>query len=53
METYGSDKPDLRIDLTCKDVTDLFEAAASSPFEGKTVKAVPVPNCKLTRKADR
>ena len=51
MEEYGSDKPDLRIDLKVKDVTDLLQNCGFGPFEGNTVKAVPVTNCKLARKA--
>ena len=50
LETYGSDKPDLRIDLTSKDVTALFEGTEFAPFQGKTVKAVPITDCSLTRK---
>ncbi len=50
LETYGSDKPDLRIDLTAKDVTALFEGTEFAPFQGKTVKAVPISDCSLTRK---
>ncbi len=50
LETYGSDKPDLRIDLTAKDVTALFEGTEFEPFRGKTVKAVAVSGCALTRK---
>jgi aspartyl-tRNA synthetase len=50
LETYGSDKPDLRIDLTAKDVTALFAGTEFAPFQGKTVKAVPITNCSLTRK---
>ena len=50
METYGSDKPDLRIDLTCKNVTSLFTESAFDALRGQTVKMVPVSNCKLTRK---
>ena len=50
LETYGSDKPDLRIDLTAKDVTALFKGTEFEPFRGKTVKAVPVSDCSLTRK---
>ncbi len=50
LETYGSDKPDLRIDLTAKDVTSLFEGTEFAPFQGKTVKAVPITDCSLTRK---
>ncbi|MBQ0037724.1 MAG: aspartate--tRNA ligase [Clostridiales bacterium] len=50
METYGSDKPDLRIDLTCKNVTALFENSEFEALRGKTVKMVDISNCKLTRK---
>ena len=50
METYGSDKPDLRIDLTVKDVTELMEGCGFGPFEGNTVKAVPVTDFSATRK---
>ena len=31
METYGTDKPDLRIDLTVKDVTALLENCGFGP----------------------
>ncbi len=50
LETYGSDKPDLRIDLTAKDVTSLFEGTEFAPFQNQTVKAVPITDCSLTRK---
>ena len=50
METYGSDKPDLRIDLTVKDVTELLSGCGFGPFEGNTVKAVPVTDFTATRK---
>ena len=50
METYGSDKPDLRIDLTVKDVTDLLSGCGFGPFEGNTVKAIPVTDFSATRK---
>ncbi len=50
LETYGSDKPDLRIDLTCRDVTDLVQSCGFAPFADATVKAVPVSGCALTRK---
>ena len=50
METYGSDKPDLRIDLTCKNVTFLFTESEFEALRGQTVKMVPVSDCKLTRK---
>ena len=51
MEEFGSDKPDLRIDLRVKDVTDLLKDCGFGPFEGNVIKAVPVTNCKLARKA--
>ena len=50
METYGSDKPDLRIDLTVKDVTELLSGCGFGPFEGNTVKAIPVTDFNATRK---
>ncbi len=50
MEVYGSDKPDLRIDLTVKDVTELLSGCGFGPFEGNTVKAVPVTEFSATRK---
>ncbi|MBQ7485716.1 MAG: aspartate--tRNA ligase [Oscillospiraceae bacterium] len=50
MATYGSDKPDLRIDLTCKDASALFADSAFEPLQGKTVKVVDISDCTLTRK---
>ena len=50
LATYGSDKPDLRIDLTGKDISDLFADSEFEPLKGKTVKAVPISKCSLTRK---
>ena len=51
MEEYGSDKPDLRIDLKVQDVTELLSGIGFAPFEGNVVKAVAVSNCTLARKA--
>ena len=50
LATYGSDKPDLRIDLTCKDVSELFTDCEMEALRGKTVKAIDISNCNLTRK---
>ena len=50
LAVYGTDKPDLRIDLIGKDVSDLFADTEFEPFKGKTVKAVPISSCSLTRK---
>ena len=50
MEKYGSDKPDLRIDLTVEDVTNLMNGVEFGPFEGNEVKAIKVSNFTLTRK---
>ena len=51
MERYGSDKPDLRIDLTLQDMTELVKGSEFGPFaEGNTVKAIVVDKCDLTRK---
>ena len=51
LEVYGSDKPDLRIDLTVQDVTEELHSCGFGPFEGQTVKAIVVSDCKLARKA--
>ncbi len=50
MNTYGSDKPDLRIDLRLTDVTQLLGACGFGPFEGNVVKAVKVTGFTATRK---
>ncbi|MBQ3847342.1 MAG: aspartate--tRNA ligase, partial [Clostridia bacterium] len=50
LDNYGSDKPDLRIDLTCKDISELFTDCEFDALRGKTVKAIDISNCTLTRK---
>ena len=50
LEKYGTDKPDLRIDLIATDVTELVGGCGFGPFEGAEVKAVPVSGFKGTRK---
>ncbi len=51
MEKYGSDKPDLRIDLTVTDVTALIGDCGFEPFKDNVVKAVVVDKFNGTRKA--
>ena len=66
MEKYGSDKPDLRIDLIVEEISDLVRETEFAPFSagsvvkgetafapfsaGSVVKAVAVSDCDLTRK---
>lgn len=52
LEKYGSDKPDLRIDLTAVDATDLFTGLGFGPFEeeGAVIKAVKVSDFHESRK---
>ena len=50
MEKYGSDKPDLRIDLTVQDATALLAGCGFPPFENQTVKAIVVSGFSGTRK---
>jgi len=50
MERYGSDKPDLRIDLEVQDITAEVQGCAFGPFQNATVKAVVVDNFEQGRK---
>jgi len=50
MERYGSDKPDLRIDLEIQDISAVVQGCGFGPFEGATVKAVAVDNFTQARK---
>ena len=51
METYGTDKPDLRIDLVAQDISALAAETEFAPFAaGNAVKAVVVSGCAMTRK---
>ncbi len=50
MDKYGSDKPDLRIDLTLTDATALLSDCGFEPFAGNTVKAIVCDGYNGTRK---
>ena len=50
MERYGSDKPDLRIDLEIQDISKIVQGCGFGPFEGATVKAVAVDDFAQARK---
>ncbi|MBQ4270052.1 MAG: aspartate--tRNA ligase, partial [Clostridia bacterium] len=50
MEKYGSDKPDLRIDLTACDVTELLGDCGFEPFKNNKIKAVVIDKFTETRK---
>lgn len=50
MDKYGSDKPDLRIDLTLTDATEVMAGCGFGPFEGQTLKAIVVDGFTATRK---
>ncbi len=52
METYGSDKPDLRIDLVLQDVTACLAGCGFGPFdaEGASIEAVKVTGFNASRK---
>lgn len=50
MDKYGTDKPDLRIDLVLQDATEVMADCGFGPFEGQTVKAIVVDGFTATRK---
>ena len=50
MEKYGTDKPDLRIDLTVTDVTDLMRTEEFVPFAEGEIKAVVISDFHESRK---
>lgn len=50
MDNYGTDKPDLRINLNVQDATQALADCGFGPFEGNCVKAVVVPSFAKSRK---
>ncbi len=51
MERYGSDKPDLRIDLELTEATGLMKGCGFTPFEeAEVIKAIVVDGFEATRK---
>lgn len=50
LETYGSDKPDLRIDLKLKDITSIAAKTEFADFKDAYVTCVAVDNFKGSRK---
>ena len=50
MDKYGSDKPDLRIDLVLTDATEVLSGCGFGPFEGNVIKAIVVDQFGATRK---
>ncbi len=50
LETYGTDKPDLRNPLKICDITDIMSGCGFAAIENKTVKAIPVTAASVARK---
>lgn len=51
LDTYGTDKPDLRIDLTLTEATDMFKGCGFEPFDkADVIKAVTVHDFSGSRK---
>ena len=50
LDTYGTDKPDLRNPLLLSDISNEVNGCGFAPIEGKVVKAIAVDNFTQTRK---
>ena len=51
LNVYGTDKPDLRIDLVCKDITEIAKKTEFDIFHNsQNTIAIVVDNCELSRK---
>lgn len=50
LEKYGTDKPDLRIDLMLQDITESVSDCGFEPFAGQCIKAVICKDFKASRK---
>ena len=50
LETYGTDKPDLRNPLVIRDISDLMQGCGFDMVQGKTVKAIAVNGAAVARK---
>jgi aspartyl-tRNA synthetase len=50
LEKYGTDKPDLRIDLELQDATEVLSDIGFDPFKDKKIKVVAVSDFTATRK---
>ena len=50
LEKYGTDKPDLRIDLLVQDATEVLSDCGFGPFENQVVKAIVVDGFSASRK---
>jgi aspartyl-tRNA synthetase len=50
MEKYGTDKPDLRIDFTLQDATDVLSDIGFDPFNGQNIEVCVVSDFTATRK---
>ena len=50
LETYGTDKPDLRNPLVVADISEIMQGCGFNAVEGKTVKAIAVNGAEAPRK---
>ena len=50
LETYGTDKPDLRNPLVIQDISDVMQGCGFDMVQGKTVKAIAVNGANVARK---